>query len=270
MVQIIITELHRAFYNKNFLYAILIGSFVCVTHVIQNVIPLVPALNSYAFEYPFSLFNTWIGGNSSNLQTAIYFFLIPIIGTIPHAHSLQYDLHQKFATQLLIHTKKSYYLVAKIIATWLSAGCAIVIPLILNLLLTALFMPAVIPEASSLTFGIFELSMWSNLFYSHPFVYILGYLLIIFTFGGLFCCTALLTSLFTENKFAVILTPFLFFILIYFLVALFFDASYNPMFIMYPSQPLAINIKTILFEFLTLLVIIFPIYFIRGMRCEIF
>ena len=52
-------------------------------------------------------------------------------------------------------------------------------------------------------------SVWSGLYYEHPLVFVLLYLLLDFLFAGLFAVTALGLSVYVRNQAAAVLLPYL-------------------------------------------------------------
>lgn len=85
----------------------------------------------------------------------------------------------------------------------------ILIPLALNLFITSLFIPAVLPEIHyEMYYGVSYGTMWSPLYYSFPYLYVLFYILLDFFFGGIFAVLSLMFSLFLNNRIAVLLLPY--------------------------------------------------------------
>ena len=60
-----------------------------------------------------------------------------------------------------------------------------------------------------LYYGMAHGSMWSGLYYEHPLVFVLLYLLLDFLFAGLFAVTALGLSVYVRNQAAAVLLPYL-------------------------------------------------------------
>ena len=109
-----------------------------------------------------------------------------IIAIFPYAGSLYQDIKSGYVKIIFTKVSKKKYFVSKIIAAFLSGGTAVVIPLILNLFLTALFVPALRPDASTMMFSINDGSMFSDIYYSKPFVYILLKIIFACIFGKLY------------------------------------------------------------------------------------
>lgn len=71
------------------------------------------------------------------------------------------------------------------------------------------------PQVVASLWFIGETSMWSSLFYSHPLLYILAFMLINFIFAGLYAVFGLTVSHFVRYRFIVYLTPLIIHIFLY-------------------------------------------------------
>lgn len=209
-------EMRRAFSNRLFLVAIGINCLIVLSHIAFEVAPNSPIfLDDYytvrqAYgEYPLSVFNTWIGGQFSIIQVSLYFFILPLVVCVPFTDSLFSDRKTGYARNIATRTDYKKYYGAKIVAVFLSAGVVAVAPLVLDFLLTMLFFPALIPEPSAGTFALGSASLGAELFYSQPFAYVALFLLYIFLFSGLLALSALLFTYLVDNRFIVLLAPFI-------------------------------------------------------------
>lgn len=269
-------EMTRAFYNKFFLFASLIGLILVVLQFVQVVLPLAAYLDYYRLyepegTYPLSVFNRWIGGESYSPYASIYTMLMPILTVLPFADSYFTDRKNGMVKNILLRTKKKNYFISKYIAVFLSGGVVFTLPLLINFMLSAATLPSLLPEASTASFPIFETSMWSGLYYSQPYLYFLFYFLIDFVFAGLFPTIALAITHFVENRFVVLLSPFL---LNLFLTALlnFINASkYSPNSFLNMSQPyMGIQFSYIVIEMLILFLVTASLFLGIGIREEVY
>lgn len=269
MLKLIKIEFSRAFKNKYLLLSIFIGCLIAITHVIQNVIPCVKALDldwSKGF-YPHSVFNKWMGGEIYSIQPYLYFLIAPILAAIPFADSFYLDKKSGFLKNIFIRTKKRNYYISKYLSTFITGGAAVVIPLALNFILTSMFLPALTPESCAGTFMIMDMSMWADLFYSNPYIYVLMYLILDFVFFGLVATIALAISHSLNNRFAVLLAPFLYYVIFMFTLNLTGNSLFDPSIILKPSQPYTgIDINIIIIEIAILLAITSGIFIYKGVR----
>lgn len=184
MLAILKIELSRAFRSKNFIVAVILGSSITMIHFLLHTLPMavskeVTALN-FSGLYPPTVFNEWIGGQGLFLTSTLYFFLFPLIATIPYGDSYYMDKKSGYTKNIFLRINKKYYFIAKYIATFLSAGIAITMPLLLNLMVTMTVVPSVLPDINAPVFMMNSSNMWSSLFYTFPYGYILRYLLLDF------------------------------------------------------------------------------------------
>lgn len=129
----------------------------------------------------------------------------------------------------------------------------VIIPLLFNLGITALLLPSLIPESSSMTFPISENSMWSGLYYSYPYVYILYYLVIIGLYAGLYAVTGLVATKYFQKRLTILFAPFVGNLVFFLILNLFNLGAYAPAIFLRPEQPAPME----LMEVLLLWVIIF-------------
>ena len=83
------------------------------------------------------------------------------------------------------------------------------IPLVFVFLLTAMVFPMVIPQVGTGTFPVTAMDIMSGVFYTHPLVYNLIFVLIDGCFWGLLNCAVFWSVNFVRNRFWILLTPFI-------------------------------------------------------------
>lgn len=258
-------EIRRAIINRSLLISIIIGTIITVSQVVMCVIPTYKMLDFYILdgkgEYPASVFNTWIGGEGYTFHPELYNILIPLLACLPYAGTLYSDKKSGYCKNIYVKTEKRKYYKAKFIAVFLSGGIAVTVPLIINLYLTALIMPSLIPDASSMTFPIFECSMWSEIFYQKPYIYIAGYILLIFFLAGLFAEISVIVSFIASNYFVVISVPFVFYVLEDYMLNLFGESKYAFRIFTRIDQPVMfISFKSIIIKSTALLLFLIILY----------
>lgn len=158
--------------------------------------------------YPLSLFEKWIGGEKSSVYSMLYFMLTPLIAAIPYGGSFQEDVRTGYIKNICTRGRKKDYLKAKYIVTF-STGLISVIPLLLNFLITAMILPAVLPQASTGFYSVGAASMLGELFYTQPYLYLLFWLVLDIVFYGLIATISLVVVFFSEYVYVAILAPFL-------------------------------------------------------------
>lgn len=223
MKSVLCMEFKRAFKSKAFLLMVLAG---CV----------VAGLAFYNTR-PYGLAHMWwtylSGGNSSlydkemfnPMDTALqiwmpnrgyankYFYslvmFMPIMAAVPYGASFLADIRTGLINQIAVRSKKSHYYTAKLIVAFVSGGTVAVIPYIFNLILCMCYLPWGTPLYSTGLYPVSSLSVLSELYYTHPELYVLIYLLRTFVLYGLINCLCLTMVYVEDNRFAVILTPFI-------------------------------------------------------------
>lgn len=200
-------ELNRAFKNRRMGTALLIGFAVSVWHLWEYCLPVRNYVS--ASGYPLSSFHKWIGGENYSFQASLYFMWLPILCALPHGISFVSDCAAGYGNQAVVRCKWGKYLAAKYIAVFLSGAAAAVLPLLFDFLGTNLFLPAVMPQAGMGLSPVGERAFLGALYFRHPLLYLLIYLVMDGVFYGLFNTLALFAAVFLKNRFAVQLAPFL-------------------------------------------------------------
>lgn len=243
-------EFRRAFCNIYFLVSLMIALGICIWHFVENVW----RLRIYVYEgiYPLSVFSKWIGGDNASLQPTLYFLIIPILCAIPYAKSFYFDVKSGFIIQLITRGKKKDYIAAKFIASFVSGAIIAVFPLIVDFIMTNTVLPAVIPQRGTGLFSITEPMIWSDLFYTHPFLYLLLFGIMEAVFFGLFNMTAIWAVGFINNGFWIVLMPFLSYMFIFCMLQFVNMERFAPMFFLRPSQPFQSELFIITLELIIL------------------
>ena len=213
MKQTLKLEILKAFKNKFFVAAILIGCVITFLSFL-NAIILTENFNANMADNPTlamnTLYNNWIGGEVFSLATSLYFFIFPLLIAIPYGWSYCEEKKTGYMKSVVTRSGKRAYFSAKYIAVFLAAGSAMVIPLVFNLVMVAMVVPAVKPEpVYNIYYAVFGKSLMSGLFYSHPLLYEIFYLCIDFVFAGLLAEISLAMSSFIKQKWICVGCPFL-------------------------------------------------------------
>ncbi|UOQ83740.1 hypothetical protein [Gracilibacillus salinarum] len=217
-------ELKKALTNKFFSITLSIASIFTLLsawYMIDTYYQTNTALSMNAqgnpLPYNRTLYKYWIGGETSSLGFTLFFTLFPLIAVLPYGWSHVTESKNGYVKMIVTRSNKWHYYVTKFIATFTAGGTVILLPLILNFIVVASFVPAISPtQLNPYIYGVENGAIWSNLFYTHPLIYTMLYLLLDFIFAGLFATMSLAISFFIKNRIAIILIPFfLLFILHY-------------------------------------------------------
>lgn len=269
-------ECKRAFCNKWFILSLLLGCAFTVSQgfVLWQEYKMVQGYSQYEkmqYELPVSLFSRYIGLEGFSVQSSLFFLLIPILAVIPYAHSFLEDSKSGYLKSILLRTKKFNYMFSKCSAAFLAAGTAVVIPLLINLLLTAMMFPA-IPQSAGEGYGftVNTWDLWHNLFYYHPFMYVLVFLLIDFVYAGLFALLSVVATFFIKKQFIILLFPFLLYEGVSLLATQFGAYSADPNWFLRGAQVFTYH-PAILFGGMGILILLaVPLLIIRTKKMEVY
>ncbi|MCI5640772.1 MAG: hypothetical protein MR316_07345 [Lachnospiraceae bacterium] len=198
-------ECRRAFSNRGMLASLVIGVLIVAWHQWQYVLPI-KVINEESF-CPESVFYNWIGASSFSLQSYLFFLIIPLLAVMPAGSSYHKDLGNGYDRQFFLRGQKKSYLFAKYAAVFLSGGVAVVFPLLLDFAVTALQLPLLKPEPI-MSLGPDAGNIGFSLYYEHPMVHTVVFLVIDFLFAGGIAGICLFASFYSDNKYMVLIAPF--------------------------------------------------------------
>lgn len=207
------TELKRAFLNNMLLLSIVLGSIISIGHFIRGNVGKT-IYDSNVMYCPESVFYNWIGSSCFAMESYFIYLILPILAVLPYGISLYDDKKSGYIKNVFIRTKKSYYYLAKYIAVFLSGGIAFVTPLVINLFLNAMKFPALMPE-SIIDIGPSVTCVGWNFYYTHPWLYIILFLLIDFVFAGAVGTISLLVCNMFEHRLTIMIAPFVVYYFVY-------------------------------------------------------
>lgn len=228
-------EISRAFNSGGMAIALGIGIIIAAAHVVLNQIPLREGNETLFFEAhhilsPTNASEAWIAGNT-NLAGFIYFLILPILAALPFGTSYFEDLHGGLLKGIYVRTPRSRYLAAKYVSVFLSGGAAVTVPLLINLGAALMLLPNLVPNAIFHMGGIGAAEAFCQLYFSHPLVYTVLYLLIDFCMGGMWACIALAASNLSDYKIIVLIVPFFIQLVIHVLCTILNQADYSPVYL---------------------------------------
>lgn len=267
-------EMKRAFCGKGFLFSLLVGFGICIGQFIYcscgslNTLALGPQRGGL----PHSVFNRWIGGEMISFFPALFFALLPILAVLPHADTFYRDCDGGLVKGLYTRTKRKNYLISKYAAIFLSAGSAVAVPLLANLLLTMTVMPSIIPIRPTLEFVNSDpQGFLTELFYNNPYGYAVAYIALDFLIAGVLASVSLPVSFFSNNRFVPLIFPFALYLFAGTICTMTGFGGFSMMSFANPAQP---NIGTrgsyVVLELLVLAIPSAFIFFYKGSRDDVF
>lgn len=210
------TELKKALFNKMTLAACVLTLLLVVYHGITVIINY----NEFYLSYKsglsqgnpmitaVSLFHKWIGADVTSFPTSAFFFLLPIFAVLPYGWSLAGEMNSGYTKNILCRTSRKDYFISKYTAVFFSGALIVMIPLMISFSLLALFLPALKMENIYPYGTVGQRCMWSVIYYTHPFLYTVLYIVLDGIFGGLIASISTAAAFFVKPKAAVVLLPF--------------------------------------------------------------
>ena len=198
MKEVITTEMKKAFRSKGFLVAALSGVLLAVIQTIwayQNIYQVNMKERNHILGLPVtdehygSWFQTyimqgWIGCEYYSSFNQFLFLALPLFAVLPYSISLFSEWKSGYAMQMLVRRGRKQYIISKAAAIFISGGCAAALPLLVSLLLSACYLPAIGIDPISMQNVVGNSMMWSALFFEKPVLYAISYTGIVFLYGG--------------------------------------------------------------------------------------
>lgn len=254
--------------------SLLIGVLLALVQYFLSVLPARGQLAFSASEgmIPHSVFSKWMGAEQFTFVPTLYFTALPILAALPYGESYFRDLKSGYVRQLVLCSSRARYLRAKYLAVYLSAGLAVLFPLVLNLLLSMATLPSITPSIAAGYFPLGDATRFlPGLPYESPYLYTAVYLAIIFLFSGAAATVSLAVAPFATNRFVVCLAPFGLICLVGYLCSFLGCGQWNPLLFLNPSQPVGrISFFTLGISFLLLAGVPALLFFRRGAHSDLY
>ena len=214
-------ELKKACFNKMTLAALIIVLACVLYHTVTVIANFYSFISLYESKTGIenwmltseSVFNHWLGTDVASFPNNAFYFLLPIIAVLPYGWSLASERTSGYTKNILTRTTRKSYLIAKYMAGFISGALIIFIPLAVSLLILPDFLPSMKMESIYPYGTIGQGCMWAEIYFEHPYIYCIMYIFLDSLYGGLIATMSLAVSFFVKNKVAVVLIPFLAFLL---------------------------------------------------------
>lgn len=222
MRSILKVEFSRLFRRKELYISIAIGIILCIwlsivsNNLFQEHLSILSEVGPQGTLFPYlaSVFNRFIGIDYFALPTTILFGIFPLITVFPYATTYIEDCNSGYIKNIVVRTSKFHYYISKIIVTMFSAAFVVLSIFFFSIVITTMFIPEIQPQSTSLTFPVTSSdAMWSSIYRTHPYVYLLLYSLLDAFFYACFALLALLFSSFIRYRFIVLIIPTILFYL---------------------------------------------------------
>lgn len=154
-------------------------------------------------------FASWmVVGAGDPFVSGMFFFVMPLLCLMPYAWSLEDDERTGYIAHLRTRFGNIPILVSRYLAVFLSSGAVVSIPLVLNIIVLAPFMPLNQPDVTTnLYLGISAQELWAHEFFSNPVLYIVLNTALDFVLCGFWGCLMMSISLYVRNRVVLITCP---------------------------------------------------------------
>ena len=223
MRRLLKTELKKTFLGKWFASALLIGMILVCINAYQtarsyygengtasyirycmtnNVVP------KEGLE-GLTLYNCWLGATVDTCSL-VFFYLAPLLAVLPCGWSISDEVNSGYLKVVVPRTGRKSYFAAKLMATFLSGGAAVALPILCSFAITASIIPAIMPHPyNNMFYWVYHNDLLSSMAFSHPLMYALIYIVIDFIFAGCFACLSLIVALHSEKRIAALIVPYI-------------------------------------------------------------
>lgn len=218
------TEIRLAFHNRFFWASFLLMTFFAVFGVLFMEMPREQGFQMWRdfrfdedglplqtlFLPATSLYCKWLGGDAGQFTTATFYFLVYLVCTVPFSWSLVSEKQSGYDAHMVLSAGKRPYYLSKYIASFLSGAFVVAVPLAVNFILSACFVPAFRPEPyADLYYGVSSTYLWGDMFVTTPLLYVALYILLAGIMAGMWATIGVSLAFLAKNRFVVMICPYL-------------------------------------------------------------
>lgn len=162
----------------------------------------------YTILTPYSCFCQWLPVKQSSISE-VFFLTMPLLATIPYSRSLFLENKAGYCNQIYIRIPRKMYLGTKLFVSFCTGALIGIIPLVLNMIILACFLPAYLPEIYEVLYiGINSENYFSFLFYTYPILYVTAYTLLSGLIYGVWATFIQSLALVATNQIVLVAFPF--------------------------------------------------------------
>ncbi|VDG32255.1 hypothetical protein [Lactobacillus paraplantarum] [Lactiplantibacillus mudanjiangensis] len=192
--------------RPGFYFAILLGSLITLAQV--------PEILNIGNRLQTSLYTHWIESFTGSPLPQIYWMVFPLLVAIPFASILRSDQKNNYFYLIQVQGHSKKYMNRAFIMNFLVGGTVGTIPLMLNFYILATILPAIKPNLvldgdGNITINKMSLTIFPDLYYSHPLIHVFLFLFIAFLVGGLLAALAFSIGMWTRSVFVTVSSSFI-------------------------------------------------------------
>lgn len=158
-----------------------------------------------------SVFYKWLGVNRGMSMGNYFFIALPLITAFAYSWSVSYDRSTGYISQIITRIGRGKYFTAKYLVSFISGGMIFAGALILDYLLLATFSPAYQPNPADLASSMNPFRFCSEIFYQHPYLFLLIWCGVAFLWGGAMTCISMAIGMFIKKYIITNIVTFLIF-----------------------------------------------------------
>jgi len=208
-------ELVRAFISRSFLLALVIGLLSLVYGLADYASGPDPKDIPGASPFLNNAFDAFVWAENS-----LFALIAPLIAVLPFSDSFVLDRTYGYLNFILARSSYRKYLISKFLANLLSGGISLAIPLILIYIYTNIYYPRGFPSLVEARIPYDPMPGPLGQLYRHnPDMYILFLVGLAFVFGSVYATLALAISSLVHNRYVVLSSPFLLYMVASFILA---------------------------------------------------
>ncbi len=217
MKRLLLIELDKALHNFWFIVSTGIGvvlaccsAFLCVQTQMTSG-GLVMSQTEWLGLGATGAFNAWLPtAVGDGFVSDLFFLLSPLLMVIPYAWSMRSEMIHGSLSQQCVRATRSQVIRARYCAVFISGALVMFVSLLINFVILLCCIPASVPEVSSnLYIGLQEMDMWSWLFFTYPWAYVLAVLCFDSILAGLWAGLVLAISTLIDNRVVLLVGSFL-------------------------------------------------------------
>jgi hypothetical protein len=236
-------ELYRALTGKTFVVAVAIGCVLALAAAVHPISLYYTVVSQYltdeylAYHYVYqfaytSAWTEWLPLRATDSLPNLFFFTAPLLITFAYSWSFRSDQLSGYGQGIMVRSTRFAQYTAKALATFVAGGLTISVPLLVNFVAIACFVPLQSPDILfDIYTGVSTNMAFSALFFNHPLLYVVLRLGIDFVLAGLWASAVLALSLCMKNRVAIVALPYIALIVIKYvsesLYELFAFSGYN-------------------------------------------
>lgn len=256
-------EIKRIFKRKSLYVALLIGIVIAFLEVFSN--NHIKLKSQDFIDFSNGVYNNLMLYNVGKYMRMLQ-MIFPLMVTIVFADSYLEDVKSGFIKNIITRYDKKKYLVNRFLVNFVISGLIISIPYIVNYMLYASFIPSIEPKIFFSSPALEARNFLPRIYYKFPLLHVFIRIFLLFIYGGTFSSIALVSSIYSRNKYVITIIPFIIYVAMDVITQMLLNYRYSPM--MFLFNPTGYNHMFIAFP-LILITACFSIFIIGGMKNEL-